>query len=515
MPVMVDIRRNTYQDSVTLMRLSSELLGEPGIGNAALLMGTPQNIELLREGGLGAPELADVRPADLIVAVAAASEAEARAAIAAAAVALDRASAPSPGPAAQQRPALRTITDAASETNLALISAPGPYAGAEALKALKAGLHVHLFSDNVPVDQEVTLKRFVLERDLLMMGPDAGTSIVNGTPVGFANAVRRGRVGVIAASGTGAQQVTVLVHRLGSGVSQAFGTGGRDLSSPVGGLMTRQALRALLDDDRTTVVVLVSKPPAPEVAAMVLDEAAGTRKPVVVCFLGADPGPIRARGLVAAETLEEAAIAAVRADRGEVQELAADGDRTLPPLGDGQRYVRGLFSGGTFCYEALLILQDLVGEVHSNIPLDKRLKLTDVDRSVGHTCIDFGEDEFTVGRPHPMIDFRLRNRRIVQEAGDPETAVILLDLVLGYGANPDPAAALLPAVQEAQEVARRQGRPLPIVASVCGTEEDPQDLRRQEEQLRSAGVTVLPSNARAARLAGEIVAVGRPVGSRA
>ncbi|HEU0116163.1 MAG TPA: hypothetical protein VFQ80_15860, partial [Thermomicrobiales bacterium] len=339
--------------------------------------------------------------------------------------------------------------------------------------------------------------------------------IVNGVPIGFANAVRRGRVGVVAASGTGAQQVTTLVHRLGSGISQAFGAGGRDLSAAVGGLMTRFELRALLADEQTAVVVLISKPPAPAVAAAVLDDAAAADKPVVVCFLGADPGPIAARGLIVAATLEDAAVAAVRADRGAVADpaLLAPLDIPLPELAPGQRYVRGLFSGGTFCYEAMLILRDEVGPIHSNIPLDKRDALPDVDRSVGNTCIDFGEDEFTVGRPHPMIDFRFRNERIVQEARDPETAVLLLDLVLGYGAHPDPAAALLPAVLEAQTVAAAAGRPLPIVVSVCGTDEDPQPLGAQEAQLRAAGVIVAPSNAQAARLAGRIVAAARAEGA--
>jgi len=505
MSVVVGIRRNMYKDSVSLMRLSSTLADRPGVREAAVVMGTEQNLDILREAKLYTSALDEVRPNDLVVALSTESESAGREAIEFALATLtenndgvieaqDAATAP------------RTVADAASLANFALISVPGQYAGAEALKALKQGLHVHLFSDNVALEDEVVLKRFAVERDLLMMGPDAGTAIVNGVPLAFANAVRRGRVGVVAASGTGAQQVTALVHRLGSGISQAFGTGGRDLSVAVGGMMTKFALRALLDDPQTGVVVLVSKPPAEEVATSVLDAIGTTEKPVVVCFLGADPALATSRGLIPATTLEEAAVAAASADQDRAVALPGAGNLPLPTLQTGQRYVRGLYSGGTFCYEALLLLRALVGEVHSNIPLDKKLKLTDVRKSVGHTCTDFGEDEFTVGRPHPMIDFRLRNERIVDEARDPETAVILLDLVLGYGSHHDPAGAIAPAIEEALQIAREHGRPLPIVASVCGTDRDPQELDRQEEQLRALGVTVLASNAEAALLAGRIAA---------
>lgn len=505
MPIVVETRPNTYKDSVSLMQLSSTLAGQPGISRAAVVMGTPQNLDILREGDLYTPELAGVRPNDLVVAIATEDDEAGRQAIAFALDALTAPSAVAEG-GAVGRPTPRSLLEAAPAANLALISVPGQYAAAEALKALKAGLHVHLFSDNVPVEDEISLKRFAAERGLLVMGPDAGTAIVSGVPLAFANATRRGRVGVVAASGTGAQQVTSLIHRLGSGISQTFGTGSHDLSVAVEGLMTSLSLRELLADPATSVVVLVSKPPAAAVAERLLDEARGAEKPVVVCFLGADPALIQARGLVAAETLEMAAVAAASLDQGRQAELPAAEANPLPPLAAGQQYVRGLYSGGTFCYEALLLLREFVGKVHSNIPLDKRLKLANVRESVGHTCIDFGEDEFTVGRPHPMIDFRFRNERLVQEARDPETAVILLDLVLGYGSHPDPAGALLPALREAQRIAADHGRMLPIIASVCGTDLDPQNLDRQESQLRSAGVTVLPSNAQAARFAGRIVA---------
>jgi FdrA protein len=268
--------------------------------------------------------------------------------------------------------------------------------------------------------------------------------------------------------------------------------------------MARFALKTLLDDDMTEVIVLISKPPAPEVAASILDEAKGASKPIVVCFLGGDPKMVRDHGLIAAQTLEDAARQAVRAETGSDAHSHCAPTPDLPKLAKEQKYVRGLFSGGTFCYEALLLLREFVGDVSSNTPINKQMKLKNNNISTGHVCIDFGEDEFTVGRPHPMLDFRFRNDRIVQEARDPETAVILLDLVLGYGANADPAGALMPAIRKAMEVARAEGRTLAIVASVCGTSDDLQGLEQQKASLREAGVTVLSSNAQASRFAGQI-----------
>jgi FdrA protein len=510
MSIVVEVRRNTYQDSVTLMRLSSDLLAEDGVTNASIMMGSAGNIEIMREGGLDAPALNDARPTDLVIAIVAASEDAARTAIEKAIAALNTdASTASDGGGAQKR-AISSVMGAVVEgVNLTLISVPGEYAAAEAMKALKAGMHVHLFSDNVSVEKEIALKDVAISKGLLMMGPDCGTAIINGVPVGFANAVRRGRIGVIAASGTGAQEVTSLIHELGSGISQAFGTGGRDLSSAVKGRMARFALKALLDDDMTDVIVLISKPPAPEVAASILDTAKGTSKPIVVCFLGGDSKMVRDHGLIPAETLEDAARQAVRAETGSDTGSRYAPAPTLPKLSKEQKYVRGLFSGGTFCYEALLLLREFVGDVSSNTPINKQMKLKNNNISTGHVCIDFGEDEFTVGRPHPMLDFRFRNDRIVQEARDPETAVILLDLVLGYGANANPAGALMPAIRKAMEVARAEGRTLPIVASVCGTSDDLQGLEQQEAALREAGVTILSSNAQASRFAGKIAQVAQ------
>jgi succinyl-CoA synthetase alpha subunit len=389
------------------------------------------------------------------------------------------------------------------------------------------------------LEEEIALKELAVSRSLLCMGPDAGTAIINGVALGFANAVPRGKVGLVGAAGTGLQAVTSGLARRGVGISQAIGTGGRDLSEAVGGRMMLHALRMLQDDPETRVIVLISKPPAPSVAERILrvirpspPEGRGGAsfartggegdKPTVICFLGADPGPIEKAGAIPATTLTQAAaIAAALAGDGDycspLVRLEEESKALIPlaaaeraKLAAGQHHLRGLFAGGTFCYEAQLILKSLPEPVYSNAPLavlskaEPANRLSDSNTSIGHTIIDLGEDEFTQGWLHPMIDPALRNRRIVQEARDPSTAVILLDFVLGYGSHPDPAGASLDAIREAQYIASDAGRHIVFIASVCGTEADPQRLSVQEARLRDTGVLVLPDNASAARLAGLI-----------
>jgi succinyl-CoA synthetase alpha subunit len=400
--------------------------------------------------------------------------------------------------------------EAAPEANLALVSTPGEYAAAEALKALRLGLNVMLFSDNVSGTDEVMLKRFARDRGLMVMGPDCGTAIIGGIPLGFANVVRRGAIGVVAASGTGLQQVTALVDRLGEGISQAIGTGGHDLSAEVGGITMLQGLEGLAADKATKVIVLFSKPPAAEVAAKILAAARRAKKPVLVNFLGTGPTSIRGRNLHPAKTLEDAACAAVALSRGKAPKRAPQMKiERLPRPGRGQKYVRGLYSGGTFCYEAALLLGEALSPVYSNTPVGKAAKLDDVWKSKANTVIDLGDDLFTRGRPHPMIDHRLRNDRFLAEAADPETAVILLDVVLGYGSHENPAGEVATAIGKARARAAKAGRRVAFVGFVCGTEGDPQGFAAQEKTLRDAGMILLPSNAQAARLAARIVGGAR------
>ncbi|MDI6895552.1 MAG: acyl-CoA synthetase FdrA [Bacillota bacterium] len=508
----------TYFDSVTLMKISSVLTGLTGVRQAVAIMATEANKQTVREAGLLVEGLDGLGATDLLIAVEADEEASAEAAITRARELLKG---EAPGSTPARRAAPRTLDSALGilpGANLALISVPGVYAAAEAARALRRGLHAMVFSDNVTVEDELRLKILAREKGLLLMGPDCGTAILNGVPLAFANAVRRGSIGIVGAAGTGIQQVSVLVERLGSGVSQAIGTGGRDLSARVGGITMLQGLAALEADEETRVIVLVSKPPAGETARAVLAAVRGCSKPVVVVFLGGDRRPIEEAGAYAATTLAEAARLAVVLDRGETvvrgdegwdEEGEAVARREAERMAGVQRYLRGLYSGGTLCDEAMLILRELIGTVYSNVPLDPRLRLPDAWTGVADTVVDLGDDQFTRGRPHPMIDPALRVARLEREAADPEVAVVLLDVVLGYGAHPDPAGALAAAITRAKERAAAEGRYLSVVASVCGTPADPQGLDEQEATLRSAGVILQPSNALAARMAGLICRIAR------
>ena len=501
--------RNLYRDSVSLMQLSATLGALAGVRQASAIMATAGNLALLREGGLA---LGDVEAGanDLLIVLEGEEEAL-EAALDAADAELNRA------PTRQQdgphRLPPRSLEMGLAElptANLALISTPGDYAAAEAMKALRLGLNVMLFSDNVALEDEIALKRYARDHQLLVMGPDCGTAIIGGVPLGFANVVRRGDIGAIAASGTGLQQVTCLIDRWGGGVSQAIGTGGHDLHARVGGITMLQGLEALAADPVTSVIVLISKPPHPEVAKAVLDVASRPGKPIVVNFLGADPDTVRRPNVHPVRTLEDAARLAVAlaGDGADAQAGTAQTETApqIPQLGPGQKYIRGLYSGGTFCYEALLLLTEAFGGIASNTPLEPEHMLADVWRSERHTVIDLGDDAFTRGRPHPMIDQTLRKERILKEAADPEVAVILFDVVLGYGAHPDPAPELAEALKQARAVATAAGRQLALVGSVCGTAGDPQGLTRQEEVLRAAGVLLAESNAQAVRLAATVAA---------
>jgi FdrA protein len=510
------VKPSEYHDSITLMQVAQTLLKIPGVSDAAVVMGTPANREILAGASLLTPVAVSARPDDLLIIVKAEGDEAAASAIARAEEILASRAVPDAGRGGVRPKSLTSAVAAHPDANLAVISVAGWHAAAEARTALEKGLHVLLFSDNVPLADEVELKQIALARGLLCMGPDAGTAIINGIALGFANTVPRGSIGLVSASGTGLQGVTCGIARAGAGVSQAIGTGSRDLSEAVGGAMMSAGLTALQADPGTDVIVLISKPPAESVAGRILRQIGESKKPTIVCFLGADPTAVERAGGLAATTLAQAAVMAAAAAQGSdavaaLNELEMKSVQLLPlaaaeqaRLARGQRALRGLFSGGTFCYETQLILRNLPEPVFSNAPLVKANRLADSLHSTGHSCIDLGGDEFTQGRPHPMIDPSLRNRRILQEALDPETAVILLDVVLGFGAHSDPAGAAAEAIREARRLASEAGRHIAFVASICGTEADPQPLSRQEATLRDAGVVVLQDNASAARLAGLI-----------
>lgn len=509
----VVIKPNLYFDSATLMAIAQKAKGLDGVVEAVAVMATEANKELLSNVGLLDEAAKASTPRDLILAVAGEREDALDRALEFMETALEGDKQPGPGAESEKLEDLREAIDREPGINMALISVPGQYAASEARKALRAGLHVMLFSDNVPIDQEIELKKLAAEKGLLMMGPDCGTAIISGAPLAFANVVRRGNIGIVAAAGTGLQEIACLIHNWGGGISQAIGTGGRDVKEEVGGRQFIRGLRALMDDDATEVIVLTGKPPAPAVEDKILRLAASSQKPVIVNLLAGNPEKARALGLLFADTLEGAARRALEragiaaGEAAPLSELAREAAQGLAP---GQRWIRGLYTGGTLCYEACLILQRQLGNVYSNTPTHIDQALLDSNLSFQHCVVDLGDDEYTRGRPHPMIEPSIRSERIELEGSDSEVAVILLDVVLGYGSHREPVEVMAPSIERAAELARRRGGKLVFAASVTGSDEDPQQRQRQVRKLRELGVYVLPSNCQAVHFAAEVVrALGR------
>ena len=502
------VTRGAYHDSVALLTLARALRARPGVREAAVVMGTPANHDLLAQAGLLTDLARTATANDLIVVVEAETAAGAEAAAGATAPLLAE-GAPREARGGRARP--RTIAGAVRQmpdANLALISVPGAFAAAEARAALEAGLHVVLFSDNVALADEIALKRQALAQGLLLMGPDCGTAYVAGVPLGFANVVPRGPVGLVAASGTGLQQVATQLAGRGRGVSHAIGVGGRDMSEAVGGLMTLAGLERLGDDAGTELIVVIGKPPAPAVGERVRAALSEIGKPAVVCLLGRDVTTRTDGAVTTVATLEDAALAADAAlghaawqprpfSAPDVAGRIAEARRALDA---GQSTVLGLFAGGTLAHESLLILEALLGPVASNLTGGRGR----------HRVLDLGADAFTIARAHPMLDPTIRVEMTGRAGEQADLAVLLLDVVLGHGAAADPAGDVAPTIEAARATARAAGRGLAVVASVVGTAGDPQGLAAQVARLEAAGVWVLPSNAQAARAAAAI-AGGEPV----
>lgn len=474
------VKRSFYADSVALMRIAREVSALKGVIESSLMIGTPSNRELLAGSGLMAAEGRAAQSDDLVIAVRAKDAAAAAGALDAAEKLL------AAGDASRREtgmPTARGLEGAMAlqpDSNVALVSVPGEFAAAQARHALERGLHVMMFSDNVAVEDEVALKDLALQHGLLMMGPDCGTAHIGGVPLAFANAVPRGDIGLVSAAGTGLQEVMSLIVRAGSGVSHGIGVGGRDLSEQVGGRMTLAAFDALDADPGTKTIVLISKPPAPSVAQKVFARVAASRKRVVLCLLGA--GAMKApRNAKVVPTL----LAAAQAATG--RRVAARVPKTAPRAG----WLRGLYCGGTLCAEAQLLLQAKGFALQSNAPVPG-VKESGVVHAAAHTLIDLGDDEYTRGRPHPMIDPQLRDALLLKCLKDPAVAVVLLDLVIGYGAHADPAGLV------AAVLAKVPKRRALVIASVTGTDADPQRYSAQVSRLRAAGVLVAGSNAEAA-----------------
>ena len=511
------VKKGEYFDSVSLMIVSKEVNTLPGIADSAIVMGTAQNKDIVRGANLYIPELFDAGDdTDLLISL----KAENDAVVGETLVKIDEMfkalrNKKDEGGTSFAPKSLEGAVEALQGANISLISVAGRYAGREAMRALKKGLHVMLFSDNVSIEDELRLKKFAHEKGLLVMGPDCGTAVINGVPLAFSNVLTKGDCGIVAASGTGLQEVMTIICNEGAGISQALGTGGRDVKEAIGGIMFIDVLRALNADPETKVIVLVSKPPHESVLRKIADEIKKIKKPVVGIFIGGDPKILEGAGAIAGTTLEETAMIAAALSKGanidacrkKIAErrdaIDAQAKELAAKCKGSRKRLRGLFSGGTLCDETQLICKDMIGYINSNAPLSAEYRLKDSFKSVGNTIIDLGEDEFTVGRPHPMIDFSLRNKKILEEAADKDTAVILLDLVLGYGSNMDPLAEFVPVFKKAQEIAPD----VHILCSITGTDGDPQNRARVKTELEKTGAIMMPSNAAASELAGKVIRI--------
>jgi FdrA protein len=500
------------------MLIVQELVDFKGVVDASVVMGTEANKAILKQADLLTDEADEAGPNDLILVVKAEQSSTAEDALSEAERLLSQKVAPTETAGKTGYRSVRSALRSNPEINMVVVSVAGQYAAAPVWDALLADKHVLIFSDHVSVEDERSFKTYGRDHGLLVMGPGAGTAIINGVGLGFANAVPRGPVGIVSAAGTGLQEVSSLLARAGVGTSQAIGTGGRDVTDAIGGITMLQGLEALQADPATKVILIVSKLASVKVINQVVARVRKSDKPTVLAIMGASSDVFDLPDTAyQARTLHEAAEYAAALVRGDSiesvtdklqehwKELETRAQELRSGLSGTQRYLRGLYSGGTLCEETMHLWSETLGGIWSNAPLDNAYLLPDPTVSHENSAIDLGEEEFTSGRPHPMIDNRLRVRRLLQEGSDPEVAVLLLDVVLGYGVHPDPAAELGPAIVKARTKASDSGRNLIVLASVTGTEGDPQGFSRQSYELEKAGAIVMGSNADAARLAQLIV----------
>lgn len=506
----LDVIRGAYYDSVTLMLTAKELNKLDGVDSSSLSMGTEANQRIMESGGFDLTGT-DATPADLLIGVLGSSDEELETALIKAREYLTAPPWKNASSNKDYRPkSLGGAISLMPDVNLAIVSVAGQYAAEIAFDCLDKGLNVMVFSDNVTLEQEIELKRQAAKKGLLVMGPDCGTAVIRGVALGMANVCPVGPVGIVAAAGTGLQETHTQLARRGVGVLHGIGTGGRDVSGEVGGMTVLAAIDALAADEEISVILVTGKPPEQGTEQSILARAKNAGKPVVLSFIGgATQGGTS--GLQLCQELETgAALASALAKGSEplkaLRELEEEVEREtaekIAKLGKRKGYLRGLYSGGTLCYEAQLIAARTLGEIWSNAPLDKKMLLPESLSPLRHSIVDFGEDEFTQGRLHPMIEPSFRSERIITEADKLEVAVILFDVVLGHGCHADPAGAAVEAVLAARA---QRNKEIIFVASVCGSEDDPQGLTEQVRKLKESGVHVCSSNARAARLAAGLI----------
>lgn len=502
------IERNRYYDSVFLMKIASKLAQTKDIDNASIGMGTPLNKETISDLGLDTEEMNSAGPNDLIIAVRAKNE---EACSKAKEEFLRLVNERNSGSMQNSFRSISGAKNAIPDANLAIISVAGEYAAKEAKRALMNDMNVFMFSDNVDIEDEVNLKKLALKKNKFMMGPGCGLSFINGAAIGLCSMVNRGNIGLAGASGSGIQTVMVLVHRNGFGISHAIGTGGRDMSDEVGGITMIQSIKALENDDATKVIALISKPPAHSALLKVIDVIKKCRKPVVVQFLNGDNKTLAENGIMYSETFDETAKKIMELSCGHTVEIKKIFDGNVDIKSEinkfslKQKYFRAILCGGSLADETQILWRKNKGCIYSNVAFDKEFMLPDPFSSKKNTVIDIGDETFTKGRAHVAIDPTARVNRFIKEARDPETAVIYLDFLLGYALHPDPASVMSKVICEEKKRAKKEGRHLLVIATICGSDIDPQNFDKQAQILKDAGVILADTNVKAVNIAMEII----------
>ena len=507
MTQFVKIRPNEYHDSLEMLLATMMMEGQPGIGRCNIGMGTEYSFRLFDQLGFHDPMIAKAHLTDVIIAAEAENEEIFEQAIEATFAEL--AGGREDGNEMETCISTEEALSKHPEAQVAVISVPGEYAKDEAMKALKAGLNVILFSSGIAGADEKELKEYAASRGLICMGPDCGVVNLNGTAFLLGSVTRKGPFGICGASGVGIQHVGALIHEAGSGCSQIIGTGGGDLKPPVDAISMLTGIDALEKDPETQYIILVSRKPPEAALHKLLSRIKRCTKPVVACFMGADRAEVEASGAVFAPDLDMAAVEALKMigkscglmSDAELDAMAAEAVQGMAPE---QKYLRGLFTGGTYMEEAMNTISKRIGDVYSNAPLREELRLKDSLVSVKNTCVDVGEDEFTEGKPHPTMEPSGRRPFILKEGVDPETCVLLLDFIFAVSAHPDPVGVVIEDLKKVMADAKARNGKLAVVAAICGTDEDFQNLNEQRQKLLDAGVYVCRTNRQAADLAARI-----------
>jgi succinyl-CoA synthetase alpha subunit len=514
MPITKNIiKRNFFRDSVQMMLLSDQLKRESGVIDAAIVMGTKLNKNALLNNGLLTIDGNKAGETDTIISLTCDNESLLNTAIAKAEKLLTS----KPGKRTSEFSNIYSALRSFNVANLAIISIPGKYVRDIAVELLNKKLHIFLFSDHVPLEVEIELKRLASNNHLLLMGPEAGTSIINGTVLGFGNHVRRGNIGIIGASGTGIQESSTLLDMYRSGISHAIGVGGRDMLKENGGLMTLQAIEAFENDPETKVVLLVSKPVDSDARNMIVNTIKNeAKKKYALCLIGDKEDIVDSDQIVFAKSIQSSILKILKLSdpiayqntleqfRKEMHDTISLAKKLSSNLSERQKYVRGFFAGGTLCYESIAVLEQIVDqEIYSNLTHDSKLHLDGMQKSKEHTFIDFGDDEFTTARPHPIIDPSLRINRILEEAKDPNVALIIVDIITGYSVANNTLQLHAKAIKEAISIARQENRTLPVFAYICGTDVDVPDL--ELNIIKNSGAEIFRSNALMSFAAGLVV----------